>query len=221
MWIQCAGWLAERRPRPSPTTCCPCSRPILLVVRRGILGGTFDPPHLAHLVAGEAAYRELGIDLVSFLPTGRPWQKAGLEVSPAVHRWEMTRRAVTGIPYFEADDREVTRDGWTYTADTLETFPRREELVLILGSDAAAGLPTWQRSEAVLARVQLAVMTRPGVERSSVEAAVGAVHWLDAPQLAISGTLLRARRRAGQSLRFLVPDPVLEYIEATDLYADR
>lgn len=190
-------------------------------MRRGILGGTFDPPHLAHLVAGEAAYHELGLDLIGFLPAGRPWQKAGLEVSPAEHRWEMTRRAVAGVPYFEADDREVSRDGWTYTADTLETFSRQDELFLILGSDAAAGLPGWHRSEAVLARVRLAVMARPGVERSSVEAAVGEVHWLDAPQLAVSGTLLRARRRAGRSLRFLVPDPVLEYIEAAGLYVDR
>jgi len=189
-------------------------------VRRGILGGTFDPPHLAHLVAGEAAYRELGLDVVTFLPAGRPWQKAGLDVSPAVHRREMTHRAVAGIEYFEADEREVTRDGWTYTADTLDTFPDDEELVLILGADAAAGLPTWQRPEAVLRRARLAVMLRPGVERAAVEAAVGQVHWLDTPLLVISGTLLRARRRAGLSIRFLVPDAVLAYIESAGLYVD-
>jgi nicotinate-nucleotide adenylyltransferase len=188
-------------------------------VRRGILGGTFDPPHLAHLVAGEAAYRELGLDVVTFLPAGRPWQKAGREVSAPAHRWEMTRRAVAGTPYFAADDREVRRDGWTYTADTLETFPRHEELVLILGADAAVGLPTWQRPEAVLGRARLAVMGRLGVERSSVEAAAGGVHWLDAPLLGISGTLLRARRRAGLSIRFLVPEVVRDYIESAGLYA--
>jgi nicotinate-nucleotide adenylyltransferase len=189
-------------------------------VRRGILGGTFDPPHLAHLVAGEAAFRELGLDVVTFLPAGRPWQKADRAVSAPTHRWEMTRRAVAGTPYFTADDREVRRDGWTYTADTLDTFPRDEELVLILGADAAAGLPTWQRPESVLGRARLAVMGRPGVERSSVEAAAGEVHWLDAPLLAISGTLLRARRRAGLSIRFLVPEPVRDYIESAGLYAD-
>lgn len=188
-------------------------------MRRGILGGTFDPPHLAHLVAGEAAYRELGLDVVTFLPAGRPWQKAGRGVSAAGHRWEMTRRAVAGVPYFGADDREVIRDGWTYTADTLETFPADEELVLILGADAVAGLPTWQRPQEVLGRARLAVMGRPGVKRSAVEAAAGEVHWLDAPLLDISGTGLRARRRAGQSLRFLVPDAVLDYIESAGLYA--
>jgi nicotinate-nucleotide adenylyltransferase len=189
-------------------------------VLRGILGGTFDPPHLAHLVAAEAAYRELGLDVVSFLPAGGPWQKAGREVSGAAHRWAMTLRAVEGIDYFEADEREVTRDGWTYTADTLDTFPDAEDLVLILGADAAAGLPTWQRPEAVLGRARLAVMGRPGVERSAVEAVVGEMHWLDAPLLDISGTLLRARHRAGLSLRFLVPNPVLAYIESAGLYTD-
>lgn len=188
-------------------------------MRRGILGGTFDPPHLAHLVAGEAAFRELGLDVVTFLPAGRPWQKAGRGVSAAAHRWEMTQRAVAGVSYFEADDREVARDGWTYTADTLGTFPRQEELVLILGADAAAGLPTWHRPEAVLARARLAVMGRPGVEPALVQVAVGEVHWLGAPLLAISGTELRARRRSGESLRFLVPDAVLDYIESAGLYA--
>ncbi len=189
-------------------------------MRRGILGGTFDPPHLAHLVAGEAAYRELGLDVITFLPAGRPWQKAGLGVSGAAHRWEMTRRAVEGIRYFEADEREVARDAWTYTADTLDTFPDAEDLVLILGADAAVGLPTWQRPQAVLRRARLAVMGRAGVGRPAVEAAVGEVHWLDAPLLAISGTLLRARHRGGLSIRFLVPDPVLAYIESNGLYAD-
>jgi len=220
MWIPCGGCTADWPLPPGRGACCRCSRPILRVVRRGILGGTFDPPHLAHLVAGEAAYRELGLDVVTFLPAGRPWQKAGREVSAAPHRWEMTCRAVEGARYFEADRREVARDGWTYTADTLETFPADEELVLILGADAAAGLPTWQRPEAVFRRAGVAVMGRPGVERAVVEAAAGAVHWLQAPLLDISGTLLRARHRAGHSIRFLVPESVLAYIESNGLYRE-
>jgi nicotinate-nucleotide adenylyltransferase len=187
-------------------------------VRRGILGGTFDPPHLAHLVAGEAAYRQLGLDVVTFLPAGRPWQKASLGVTPAGHRWEMTRRAIAGVDYFDADDREVARDGWTYTADTLATFPAGEDLVLILGADAAAGLPTWHDFPAVLVRARIAVMDRPGTDREAVAAAAGEVAWLDTPLLGLSGTLLRARRRAGLSLRFLVPDAVAAYIEAAGLY---
>jgi nicotinate-nucleotide adenylyltransferase len=125
---------------------------------------------------------------------------------------------VSGVGYFAADDREVVRDGWTYTADTLATFPSSEELFLILGADAAAGLATWHAPEAVLGRARLAVMDRPGFERGAVEAAAGEVHWLHTPLLAISGTLLRARRREGLSLRFLVPDAVLAYVESAGLY---
>lgn len=191
---------------------------MLRPVRRGILGGTFDPPHLAHLVAGEAAYRQLGLDVVTFIPAGAPWQKAGSGVSPAGHRWEMTRRAVAGVPYFEADDREVRRDGWSYTADTLESFPAAEELVLVLGADAAAGFRSWHRPEAILARARLAVMPRPGADPAEVTAAVGDCVWLEAPLLEVSGTMLRGRRAAGHSIRFLVTDPVYEYVEEAGLY---
>jgi nicotinate-nucleotide adenylyltransferase len=213
-WLEC-----RLAPPGAAGHLAPALTPYASLVRRGILGGTFDPPHLAHLVAGETAFRELGLDVVTFLPAGRPWQKADLGVSPAGHRWEMARRAVAGAGYFEADGREVGRDGWTYTADTLATFPDDEELVLILGADAAAGLPTWHSPESVLGRARLAVMERPGVDRAAVEAAVGPVQWLHTPLLGISGTMLRARRRAGLSLRFLVPDPVLAYIESAGLYA--
>jgi len=213
-WLDC-----RLAPPAAAGHLAPALPPYASPVRRGILGGTFDPPHLAHLVAGEAAYRELGLDVVTFLPAGRPWQKAGLEVSSARHRWEMTRRAVGGAEYFAADDREVGRDGWSYTVDTLATFPDDEDLVLVLGADAAAGIPTWHSAAAVLDRVRLAVMDRPGVERQAVESAVGAVEWLHTPLLGISGTMLRARRRAGLSLRYLVPDAVIAYIEAAGLYA--
>lgn len=191
---------------------------MLCTVRRGILGGTFDPPHLAHLLAGEAAYRELGLDVVTFLPAGAPWQKSGRTVSAAEHRWEMTLLAVAGVDYFVADDREIVRPGWTYTVDTISTFPPQDELVLILGADAASGLPTWHRPADVLARVELAVMPRPGVSRSAVEAAVGSHHWLATPEMPISGTMLRRRRQRGESIRFLVPDAVFAYIEEHLLY---
>jgi nicotinate-nucleotide adenylyltransferase len=189
-------------------------------VRRGILGGTFDPPHLAHLFAGEAAYRELGLDVVTFVPAGAPWQKVARQVSPAAHRWRMTVLAIGGVDYFEADDREVARDGWTYTIDTLDGFPAAEELVLVVGADAALGIPTWDRFRDVLDRVTVGVMPRPGVDRGAVDDALGdAAHaWLDAPTLDLSGTMLRARARAGRSLRFLVPDPVWAYVDEHALY---
>jgi nicotinate-nucleotide adenylyltransferase len=187
-------------------------------VRRGLLGGTFDPPHLVHLIAGDAALRQLGLDEVTFLPAGAPWQKAGRDVSDAAHRWEMTRAAVEGVEGFEADDREVRRDGWTYTIDTIEQFPD-DDLVLILGADAAAGLPTWHRADEVIAAAQVAVVPRPGVERAAVEATGARITWLDVPELAVSGTMLRARRRAGLGIRFFVTEGVHRYVVEHGLYA--
>jgi len=180
-------------------------------VRRGLLGGTFDPPHLVHLIAGDAALRQLGLDEVTFLPAGAPWQKAGRDVSDALHRWEMTRAAVEGVEGFRADDREVRRDGWTYTIDTMGQFPG-DELVLILGADAAAGLPTWHRASEVIAAADLAVVPRPGVDRGVVEATGARITWLDVPELAVSGTMLRARRRAGLGIRFFVTEGVHRYV---------
>ncbi|MFO7293222.1 MAG: nicotinate-nucleotide adenylyltransferase [Actinomycetes bacterium] len=191
-------------------------------MRIGILGGTFDPPHLAHLHTGEVAYRQLGLDMVVFMPAGAPWQKAGRQVSDAEHRWAMTRLAVEGVDYFVADEREVHRDGWTYTADTLATFDPDAELVLILGADSARGLPTWERAEEVLSRVRLAVAPRPGTDREEVEAAVPEtpIEWLDMVPIDISGTLIRERVAAGRSVRFLVRDSVWRYIVAENLYTD-
>lgn len=194
--------------------------PILGGVRSGLLGGTFDPPHIAHLLAGEVACRQLGLDRVIFMPAGAPWQKAGRKVSAAGHRWRMTELATRGVDYFVPDDREVHRDGWTYTIDTLSTFSETERIVLILGADAARGLPTWERSREVQERVELAVLPRPGVDRSAVEQAIGPVRWLDMPSLPISGTMIRQRCAAGTGVRFLVSEAVFEYMTEHGLYVD-
>lgn len=199
--------------------------PILSPVRIGLLGGTFDPPHLAHLHTGEVAYRQLGLDVVMFMPAGAPWQKAGHQVSAPEHRWEMTRRAVSGVDYFVADDREVHRDGWTYTADTLVTFEPDDDIVLILGADAARNLPTWHRAEEVLDRVLLAVAPRPGtpedlVDDSIEEGLARPAQWLDMAPLDISGSMIRDRVRGGRSVRFLVRDSVWRYLTEHELYAD-
>lgn len=191
-------------------------------VQRGILGGTFDPPHMAHLFAGEVAYRDLDLDVVSWIPAGAPWQKAGSLVSAARHRWAMTCLAVDGVEYFVPDDREVHRDGWTYTFDTLSEFPESEEVTLILGADAALGIPSWHRGADVAGRARIAVVPRPGVRREQVDAALkGAeVVWLDGPELMLSGTMLRDRVRRGLSVRFLVPDAVRDYVDEQGLYRE-
>jgi nicotinate-nucleotide adenylyltransferase len=170
-------------------------------------------------VAGEAAFRELDLDVVTFIPAGSPWQKAEREVSHTGHRWAMTSRAVEGVEYFDADDREVRRDGWTYTVDTLAEFSD-DEVALILGADAAAGLGSWHRCEEIIDRAEVAVMPRPGTDRELVEATGARVRWLDVPDLAISGTMLRRRRGEGGSIRFFVREAVYAYIVEHDLYAE-
>ena len=137
----------------------------------------------------------------------------------------MTRLAVHGIDYFGADDREVHRDGWTYTADTLATFEAGVEIALILGADTARKLPTWQRSDEVIARVELAVAPRPGTDPSEVDAAIpadlaGRTTWLDMAPIDLSGTMIRRRVAADLSVRFLVPDPVWAYFMDHQLYVN-
>ena len=174
---------------------------------------------MAHLIAGEVAYRDLHLDIVTFVPAGSPWQKADRRVTDADHRWQMTCRAVEGVDYFEADEREVRRDGWTYTADTLAEFDPQDDLVLILGADAARGIQSWQRWQYVLSRAHVAVAPRPGVDRAEVEAAIPvAFTWLDVPLLLLSGTTIRARAEAGKTVRFMVADSVWEYLEVNDVY---
>jgi nicotinate-nucleotide adenylyltransferase len=169
-------------------------------------------------VAGEAAYRTLAVDVVTFLPAGSPWQKADEQVTSADHRWEMTKLAVSGVDYFEADEREVHRDGWTYTIDTVRSFPADDEITLVLGSDAAAGIPSWHEVGELMRRVSIAVAERPGTHRETVERAIGPVAWLDMPLLPVSGTQLRARAAAGGSIRFMVRESVWGYLDANGLY---
>ena len=209
-----------RRVAACRQTHCGCPPPILSAVRRGILGGTFDPPHFGHLFMGEVAYWQLGLDVVTFMPAGAPWQKDDRKVADPRHRLEMTRLAIAGVEYFEADAREVERDGWTYTADTLHTFPAHEQLYVILGADAASRLPTWQRYQQVIDRARIAVMPRPGFSRNDVAAAVGegSFDWLDGPELDVSGTAIRKRLGAGKSIRFLVPEAVRAYASAVGLH---
>ncbi|MCY3563980.1 MAG: nicotinate-nucleotide adenylyltransferase [bacterium] len=187
---------------------------------RALLGGTFDPPHLAHLALAEAAYRQLGVSAVEFIPTGVPWWKPSPPPTAAHHRLEMVKRATEGVSYFTVNDCETRRDGPSYMADTLETFPSRDEIYLVLGSDAAQGLRSWMRWEEVARRVRLAVALRPGTDASTVEEAVGeSPVWLDCPPMAISSRQVRLRIRAGESIRRLVPGGVWEYIAENRLYA--
>jgi nicotinate-nucleotide adenylyltransferase len=191
---------------------------MLCAVRRGILGGTFDPLHVVHLMAGEAARHLLDLDVITFITAGDPYQKHGIPMSDKDRRWAMTVLGIGGVDYFEADDREVRRPGPSYMVDTLATFDDDEEIILILGADAAAGLPSWHRWEDVVERTTMAVISRPGVAEEEVAATGAPYVWLDTPGIPISSTQLRARAEAGRSIRFFVPDPVWRYVEENQLY---
>jgi nicotinate-nucleotide adenylyltransferase len=189
-------------------------------VRTGILGGTFDPVHIAHLHAGETALHQARLDRVLFMPAGNPWQKASRPVTEVRHRLEMVRRAVEGVPGLEVDDREVTRDGPTYTADTLASFPDDEELFLILGADSALGIESWHRHEDVLDRVTVLVAPRPGFDPDEVLAVIPQAVFLSMASLGVRGTDIRSMAGEGRPFRFLVTDAVYRYIVGQNLYTD-
>ena len=192
-----------------------------MTLRRALLGGTFDPPHIGHLAIAQAAWEQLGVDIVTFLPAGQPWQKSNeREVSPAAVRCEMVVAAIEGIPYFEIDRREAEREGPTYTWDTIASFDG-DDVVLVLGADSAARVDTWYRSRELVERTKIAVVGRPGTRGADVEAVLGPdVRWLDMPSLDLSSTDLRRLVARGYAGRFLIPDAVREVIAGHGLYSD-
>ena len=191
---------------------------ILGRVRTGILGGTFDPIHIAHLHAGEVSLSQADLDRVLFIPAGDPWQKSDRPVTAAAHRLVMVELATAGVDGFEADDREIVRDGPTYTVDTLSTFPADEELFLILGADSALGLITWHRYQEILDRATILVVPRPGTDSVEVISVVPEATFLDMSVLEISGTEIRAMAAHDEPFRFLVTGAVHSYIQNEGVY---
>ncbi|MPY92320.1 MAG: nicotinate (nicotinamide) nucleotide adenylyltransferase [Acidimicrobiia bacterium] len=178
--------------------------------RLGVLGGTFDPPHIGHLVAAVNAFHALSLDRVLLVVSNIPWQKVGSRpITPARDRLDLVRAAVAGHPGLVASDLEVRLGGESSTVATLE-YLRAErpdrELFLVLGADAAAGLPTWRRSERLPGLCTLVVVDRPGAGQGVPWA--GDVVRVAIPGLDISSTELRRRAAAGQPVDFLVPEGV-------------
>jgi nicotinate-nucleotide adenylyltransferase len=193
----------------------------------GVLGGTFDPVHIGHLLLAESAREELGLERVVFMPAGRPWRKASREVSPAEHRLAMLRLAVAGNDAFEVSTIEVEREGPTYTVETLEELRRRDPgaaLFFIVGEDALADLPNWREPQRILqlATVAVAGRTAEGPNLRQAEAMmpglVARAVWLRMPIIEISATGIRERVRLGLSIRYRVPAAVEAYIREHRLY---
>jgi len=197
-----------RRPRPR---------------RLGVFGGTFDPPHVGHLALAEWAREELRLDRVLFVPAGMPPHKRVARAA-AAHRVAMTRLAIQGNEAFEIATLEVRRRGPSYTADTIAEIAEANpgaKLWLLMGADMYATFDTWVRPAEISARAALAVALRPGTRRpraSRVAARGLGVHWLANPALEVSSSAVRARARAGRSLRYLVPDTVARYVGEFGLY---
>jgi nicotinate-nucleotide adenylyltransferase len=196
-------------------------------VRIGILGGTFNPPHLGHLICAQEAYLQLGLDRVTLIPARVPPHKPVEDEPGAEHRLELCRLAIEGDERFDVSDIEVVRDGPSYTVDTLEELHSsapENELFLIVGGDIAAGLPGWYRPEQVLSLATLAVARRRGTSRAAVARALRSLaggeraRFFRMPRIGISSTMLRDRVRAGQPIKYYVPDPVERYIHRHRLY---
>lgn len=196
-------------------------------VRLGIMGGTFDPIHVGHLACAEWARDRLKLDRVLFVPAGQPVFKKDRAVTPSAHRLAMCRLAVASNPAFGVSAIELERGGDTYTVDTLRELRAAcsddVELVFITGADAAATLPSWRESAELARLARFAAVTRPGFELDAAQRELLAqagfrMSYVDAAPLDISSSDLRRRLAAGESARYLVPDEVLNYIEANGLY---
>ncbi|HYI60903.1 MAG TPA: nicotinate-nucleotide adenylyltransferase [Acidimicrobiales bacterium] len=186
----------------------------------GVLGGTFDPPHIGHLRAAVMVRHALELDVVLLVPNGDPWQKRVRAVTPAPIRLEMARAAALGVPGLEVSDAEVRREGPSYTVDTVaELRAERPDrpVTVILGTDAAALVPTWERPDELLAQARLAVVARPGAPGPVVLPGADLVH-VDLEQLDVSSSRLRADVAAGHPIDVLVAPGVIDVIGRRRLY---
>lgn len=194
------------------------------VRRVGLFGGSFNPPHVAHLAVAEAARDQVGLDRVLWVPAATAPHKQGRPITEAHHRLAMTRLAVAGNAAFEVSPVEIERGGVSYTVDTVRAVQAEHpetELYLILGGDSLAQFASWREPEEILRRASLIVYPRPGADLAGVDPSVMArATVLDRPLLDPSSTTLRRLLRAERSVRYLVPDAVLAYIAEHGLYSE-
>lgn len=200
--------------------------------RIGILGGTFDPPHVGHLWLATLAADELDLDRVLFMPAAQPPHKRGQPLTPAAHRLLMTRLAISGDPLFELSLIEIERAGPSYTVDSLvelrEVYGPAARLFLVMATDSLAAIDTWREPDRVLALAEWAVAPRPGSpvpRRDDLDTRFGEaaarIHLLDGPGLDLSSSEIRRRVATGRAIRYLVPRAVEELIIDRQLYRRR
>jgi len=196
------------------------------MARVGLLGGTFNPPHIGHLVCASLAHAALELDRVLLVPVHEPPHK-GVEADPGVeHRVELCRRAAAGDERLDVSLVDAEVPGPSYTVDTLSRLHDRcpgDQLTFIVGGDMALSLPAWREPEAILELAELGVAEREGVRRNDIAERlagldVSRVRFFDMPRIDVSSSLIRRLVAAGRPIRYLVPDPVAEYVEQAGLY---
>ncbi len=193
----------------------------------GVLGGTFDPIHIGHLVVAEEARIKLGFDEVLFVPAGQPWLKLDRNITPAVHRVELVRRAIADNPHFKLCALEVEHPGPSYTVDTLTMLKKQlgseASFFFILGRDTLAELPLWKEPEKLVQLCRLVVAPRLGSKdlkhlETAIPGLLDKVIQLDMPVIGISSSGIRQRIAQGLSIRYLVPAEVEKYITEHKIY---
>ncbi|MQA04291.1 MAG: nicotinate-nucleotide adenylyltransferase [Streptosporangiales bacterium] len=191
--------------------------------RLGVMGGTFDPIHHGHLVAASEVAHQFDLDEVVFVPTGQPWQKSHVKVSPAEDRYLMAVIATASNPRFWVSRVDIDRPGPTYTIDTLRDIHAASpdaSLYFITGADALGQILSWHSVEEMFELAHFVGCTRPGHRLDASHLPQGSVTLVEVPALAISSSEVRVRVGSGQPAWYLVPDGVVQYIAKRRLYRD-
>ena len=188
----------------------------------GIFGGTFNPPHMGHLITLESVRDQLKFDEVLFVPSSHPPNKPHSALASGHDRFEMTSLALRGNSSFKVSDIELRRRGFSYTVDTLKQLATEysgAELYFIMGADNYSEFESWKNPQEILTYADIVVMSRPGWDTASGKNIFSrSIQFLNVPLIGISGTDVRRRIKLGRSVRYLVPGAVEEYIFQRNLY---
>lgn len=199
--------------------------------RLGIMGGTFDPIHYGHLVTAEAARCQFDLDAVIFVPSGNPPHKKSYQITSSEHRYLMTVVAVVTNAFFDVSRMEIDREGYSYTYETIRQFREMlpgTDLFFITGADAILEILTWKNMSGILQDCSLIAATRPGYELENLNDTLEGlsnrftekIHPMEVPALAISSTDIRRRVAHGETIKYLLPEAVEQYILKNKLYKE-
>lgn len=203
----------------------------MLEKRVGIMGGTFNPIHFAHLSLAEFAREQFAFDEVMFLPSKKPVHKSNHELIDDHHRYNMVKLAIDGHPQFYVSDIELKRDGNTYTIDTLHYLHENTKNIayfFIIGGDSLVSFEKWKSADEILGLCHIIAASRGGYDAHSIKAKINElntkynadIQYLDLPAMDISSRMIRERLKNGQTARYLMPESVIDYIHQHHLYCE-